>query len=423
MRVIFFLMFTFSVTWLSSQSTIRLDECIQWSREHNPATAQRELLNNDLQLKQKILDRNYFPQTNLNGKTTWQSSVANIPINFPGVEIPTVPKNQYSFTLDIGQNIYDGGITEVQKNLNGVTNAIDNQQLSVDLHALDKQVATLYFGVLLADKLIANARIIKENLDIQSGKVKAAIENGTAIEADLQNIEVRMLEVDQQEALYRQQRTAAINGLALLTGKDFSPDQPLDIPELTTQDGATIQRPELQLFALQQSAFSASESLAQAKVRPKLSAFAQLGYGKPGLNFLSDEFSTYAIVGAQVQIPLTHIYGRNTDLEIQRLSVQKDLVEKKKEQFLLQTGVQMSSLEEDIARLNGLIDSDKKIIALRQHIAQTASHQLDNGVITSNDYLEEINKEDQARQNLILHEIQMLQSIFNLNHTIGNTSN
>jgi hypothetical protein len=44
---------------------------------------------------------------------------------------------------------------------------------------------------------------------------------------------------------------------------------------------------------------------------------------------------------------------------------------------------------------------------------------LENGVINSSDYLREVNAEDGARQNKILHEIQLLIAQYNERNTIG----
>jgi hypothetical protein len=46
--------------------------------------------------------------------------------------------------------------------------------------------------------------------------------------------------------------------------------------------------------------------------------------------------------------------------------------------------------------------------------------QLDNGTATTNDYLLAVNAEDQARQNRILHEIQLLMNQYNIKLTINN---
>ncbi len=50
----------------------------------------------------------------------------------------------------------------------------------------------------------------------------------------------------------------------------------------------------------------------------------------------------------------------------------------------------------------------------------TADVQLQNGIITTNDYLTEVNNVDMARQNLALHEVQRLQAIYLLGITLGN---
>jgi hypothetical protein len=46
--------------------------------------------------------------------------------------------------------------------------------------------------------------------------------------------------------------------------------------------------------------------------------------------------------------------------------------------------------------------------------------QLENGVITSNDFLTDVNDENQARQNKILHEVQLLMTQYNQQTTTGN---
>jgi outer membrane protein TolC len=60
--------------------------------------------------------------------------------------------------------------------------------------------------------------------------------------------------------------------------------------------------------------------------------------------------------------------------------------------------------------LGDLIQADNEIIELRKTVTASAKAQLENGVMTANDYLVEVNAEDQARQALIAHEIQLQQA-------------
>lgn len=91
-----------------------------------------------------------------------------------------------------------------------------------------------------------------------------------------------------------------------------------------------------------------------------------------------------------------------------------------KETFLFNTNTSLSQLSAEIAKLKALLASDEEIVALRNSIKSRAQVQLENGAISTNDYLKEINAEDQARQNKLLHEIQLLLAQYTANYTSGN---
>jgi len=75
--------------------------------------------------------------------------------------------------------------------------------------------------------------------------------------------------------------------------------------------------------------------------------------------------------------------------------------------------------QSEIDKLQQLISTDQAIIDLRKSIKDAARAQLENGVITSNDYLREVNAEDQSRQTLITHQLQLLQAQINFQTILG----
>jgi outer membrane protein TolC len=95
------------------------------------------------------------------------------------------------------------------------------------------------------------------------------------------------------------------------------------------------------------------------------------------------------------------------------IDINKRTVDIEKETFLLNTNTQLKQQQSEIDKMKLLIASDKDIIALRDSVKEAAKAQLQNGVITVNDYLREINDEDQARQTLITHQVQLLQAQIN----------
>jgi hypothetical protein len=52
--------------------------------------------------------------------------------------------------------------------------------------------------------------------------------------------------------------------------------------------------------------------------------------------------------------------------------------------------------------------SDQQIVKLQEDIARSTQLQLAEGSATSTDYILSLNARDQAQQNLLLHEIQLL---------------
>jgi hypothetical protein len=100
------------------------------------------------------------------------------------------------------------------------------------------------------------------------------------------------------------------------------------------------------------------------------------------------------------------------DLNRQNVAVQK-------ETFLFNTNVVLQQQTEDILKLKKILQTDEEIITIRTHIKETALAQLNYGVITSSDYMREVNAENKARQNKILHQVQLLVAEYNERNTVG----
>jgi hypothetical protein len=73
----------------------------------------------------------------------------------------------------------------------------------------------------------------------------------------------------------------------------------------------------------------------------------------------------------------------------------------------------------EINKYQSLIDTDNKIIQLRNDITLSAASQLDNGVVTSTEYLTEVNSELQARLNLKTHLVKLTQAKIDYLITLG----
>ena len=74
----------------------------------------------------------------------------------------------------------------------------------------------------------------------------------------------------------------------------------------------------------------------------------------------------------------------------------------------------------DISNYELLIQKDNEIIELRTKIKETVASQLTNGVLTSSEYISELNAETQAKLNLQYHKIQLIKAKINYLTITGN---
>jgi len=152
---------------------------------------------------------------------------------------------------------------------------------------------------------------------------------------------------------------------------------------------------------------------------PQLNAFFQGGMGKPNpVNFLSSQLSGYYLTGVRLNWNFGGLYTYHKDRLINKNN--QEMVLAQRNTFLFNTSMTLRQQNADIIRYQQLIQSDNEIIKLRESVKQTSAVQLENGVINTNDYLTDINAEAQARQDRVLHEVQLLISQYDHKTTSGN---
>ena len=172
------------------------------------------------------------------------------------------------------------------------------------------------------------------------------------------------------------------------------------------------------LFENQKKMLTVQNGLLNTRNRPKLGLFFQGGYGKPGMDILNNNFTDYYIGGLRFNWSLSGLYTYKNEKSL--LSISSNTLDLQKETFLFNTNYVLKYQNAEIVKLEKLLKTDEEILSLRTRIKNTAHAQLENGVIQPNDYLRELNAEDLARQNKLLHRIQLLMAQYNQKNTTGN---
>jgi outer membrane protein TolC len=396
---------------------LTLQECYQSAEENYPLIRQRDLIEKARVYSLRNAALGYLPQVVLNGQATYQSDVTRVPA-IPGqdAQFPTLSKDQFKVYADVVAPIYDGGLIKNQKRIVDVNAQVEQQALAVELYQIKDRINNLYFGILLIDGQLVQHQYLLHDIELGLNKTNAAIMNGAALKSSADLLRAELLKAQQAGIELKATRSAYLSILQLMI------DQPLDDKTTLLMPVAPpvvveINRPELRLFDVQSSLIDVQDEMINARLRPKLSAFVQAGYGKPGLNMLDTKTDSYYLTGIKFNWTINQFYSAKTDREV--LNIHRKKINVQRETFVFNNRYEVRQEEAEVSKLQQLANADEEIIILRTNIKQRSSIQLENGVIDSNDYLREVNAEHQARQSKVIHEIQLLLAQYTLATTTG----
>ena len=162
----------------------------------------------------------------------------------------------------------------------------------------------------------------------------------------------------------------------------------------------------------------ANNDLVEASRKPVVSAFAQAGLGLPNpVNLFDNNLSPYAIGGVNAQWQIKD-WGKSSKQK-QLLELQASKLQKQEATLRFNLNAGNDAYLVDVRRLQQQVRRDEEIVALQAEILVQLAAQLDNGVITATDYLIQANAELRSRQQLKIHQTELLQLQLNFLHDRG----
>jgi outer membrane protein TolC len=429
-----FIILIFSNSMSIAQDTLSLNYCHELAIENYEISKNKALLKEAYKIKLDNIKTNYLPKVDLNAQATYQSDatsldlgdgntgnpqmdalLSNLTSNMPDAEDLLT---QYKASLDVSQMIYDGGITKASNKYEEVKLQTDIQSIVTDLHSIKNRVNVLYFSILLIQEQEKALLIMKKELSERINNVESGVKNGIVLHSDLQNLKAEKLKLEQNIDNAVENKLILKQNLLYFIEYQNTNDITFTLPEINIDDSVKLNRPEQQLFDLQAKSLEVTQVVLKKSKNPKIVGFGQLGYGKPGINMLSSDMEAYYIVGAKLSWNILD-WNKNKN-ERQILSITQQQIQNSKEAFEKNIQLSVNQYLNDINRIEKQIEKDEEIIQLRSEITKTSASQVENGTITSTDYLSVLNAETQARITLQTHIIQLKQAKINYLTSLGN---
>ena len=384
-----------------AQQKLTIEECYVFAEKNYPIAKQTNFLQQKTSFEIDALNKAKLPKIDINAQATYQSDVIGLPTSLPGVE--PINKDQYRATLDVNQLLYNGGMINANTKLKEAQMLTQQQLVAVNLYQLKSRINYSYMMILLwqdqRELLLAKQSTIHSKIK----EVKSGVKNGAMLPSSVQVLEAELLKLEQALTENTFQRIKELQNLAGLTSTTIKENSVLERPSTTLETNGV--RPEMKFFELQQDQIEASKNIISKSNLPKLNAFGQAGYGNPGLNMLNNSFDDFYMVGLKLN---WNVFDWNkSKSEKQALDIAKEIVTTEKETFETNNQMQLNELKSEISKLETIIKTDSQIILLRDKVVQSSDSQMRNGVITTSEYVTELNQLFDAKTNQKVHQTQL----------------
>lgn len=401
---------------LQGYAQLSIEDCYEKAELNYPLIKQYGLIEKSKDYNLSNTGKGYLPQIEFSAKATYQSEVIKIPINIPNIK--GLSKEQYGATIDINQTIWDGGNIKSQKDNITSQAVVDKKNLEVSIYSIRQRINQLFFGILLYDEMLKQNMLYQEDLKRNFDQISAYMQSGIANRADMDAVEVEQIKAKQKRTELEYGKKAYLEMLSVFVNEQI--DENIQLRKPTSKDLylTNNKRPELEMYDAQLHNLDVQRNEVNATLMPKLSAFVTGGYGRPGLNMLKNKFSAYYIGGVSLSWNLSSLYTRKNKLN--NIEISKSMIESQRETFLFDNRMDISQSKIDIEKIRQILKSDDNIIRLRGSVKNSAEAKVANGTLSVLELMKEVNAEQQAIQDKIVHEIELIQAIYNLKYITNN---
>jgi outer membrane protein TolC len=408
--------------------TLSLGRLHEAALRRDARARQAELDETALELRLRNFAAEWLPRLRVRGEARYQSDVPRIgPVDpgdaAPGLVFPEVPKDRYEAAFGLDQVLYDGGEISGRRAVERARTAESLAHLAGTLHDLRREVDRVYFSAFVLASRHDETALLIEDLAARLEQARAGVRAGVRLEGDAAALEAELLRARQSLAELDADRRAALSVLVNLTGEVIDEGAELPLPRLEahvaairreaaqTGDGdesGLRRHPAFDAFRRTSERLAREADLAGRERRPRVVAFGEAGYGRPGLNQFGDAWDTFWLGGVRLEwTPWS--WGR-IGREQALLEVRREAVETEQEAFGSALERAVAAQVADLARLREAIEADEHIVRLRERVERQEARRFEEGVIAAADYVDARTDLLQARVARHIHRIELAEA-------------
>ena len=410
------LVFILSILISPCLAQLDIDQCHDMARQQYPLIKQYGLLEKSEAYTLSNAMKAFLPEVKFSfGANGFTDPISSSP-KIDAMGMGDMKNYLLNGSIQINQLIYDGGAISAQGKLIKAQAEADKKQLDVRLYEINQRVNQLYFGILMIDEQSKLLKLLQNDLTLSLNTVQSLMNGGLANQSDVDAVKVEQLRAAQQESSLRTSRKSYIQMLGLFIGKALDEKTTLDKPTpLPLSKPQGVLRPELSYFAAQQNLLDTQRKSLTARLLPQLSAFAMGMYHNKVLDMMKPAMLAGGIT---LSWKISPFYTRKNDLR--SIETKKSMIDQERETFLFNIHLQNEKEQSVVEDLREKLKQDDEIIRLRENIHNVSVTKVQNGIQTINEMLRDVNAVNEARQQKSIHEIQLLEAMYQLKNINNN---
>lgn len=410
------LVFILSILISPCLAQLDIDQCHDMARQQYPLIKQYGLLEKSEAYTLSNAMKAFLPEVKFSFGANGFTDPINSSPKTDAMGMGDMKNYLLNGSIQISQLIYDGGAISAQRKLIKAQAEADKKQLDVRLYEINQRVNQLYFGILMIDEQSKQLKLLQNDLALSLNTVQSLMNGGLANQSDVDAVKVEQLRAAQQESSLRTSRKSYIQMLGLFIGKTLGEKTTLEKPvqqPLSISQG--VQRPELSYFAAQQNLLDTQRKSLTSRLLPQVSAFAMGMYHNKVLDMMKPAMLAGGIT---LSWKISPFYMRKNDLR--SIETKKSMIDQERETFLFNIHLQNEKEQSVIEDLREKLKQDDEIIRLRENIHNVSVTKVQNGIQTINEMLRDVNAVNEARQQKSIHEIQLLEAMYQLKNINNN---
>lgn len=410
------LVFILSILISPCLAQLDIDQCHDMARQQYPLIKQYGLLEKSEAYTLSNAMKAFLPEVKFSfGANGFTDPISSSP-KTDAMGMGDMKNYLLNGSIQINQLIYDGGAISAQRKLIKAQAEADKKQLDVRLYEINQRVNQLYFGILMIDEQSKQLKLLQNDLALSLNTVQSLMNGGLANQSDVDAVKVEQLRAAQQESSLRTSRKSYIQMLGLFIGKALDEKTTLEKPTpLPLSKPQGVLRPELSYFAAQQNLLNTQRKSLTARLLPQLSAFAMGMYHNKVLDMMKPAMLAGGIT---LSWKISPFYTRKNDLR--SIETKKSMIDQERETFLFNIHLQNEKEQSVVEDLREKLKQDDEIIRLRKNIHSVSVTKVQNGIQTINEMLRDVNAVNEARQQKSIHEIQLLEAMYQLKNINNN---